>query len=963
MFTRLWLLVILLSGMFTAQAEPLIRIGETWRYLAGLHPGSASNAWKTLGFNDSGWAAGRSGFSVGFAFNEATVLPATTSYNVAYFRKKFVITDLTEIRWLMFRADFDDGFVAYLNGVEVARANVTATNVPPRDRFVAAEFDLTPYVPLLVVGENILAVEVHGTLPENDDLALVPELLANFQRGPFVQNVATNHAQIIWKTPKAGDTRVDYGTTLALGQTVHLAETSIIHEPRLTGLEPDTRYYYRISTTAGGVTATGHVESFRTMKLSGSVSFAVFGDSGLGSVGQYQVAETLKESGVDLVLHTGDVIYYEFTAGRADPKCLSVYQPHMRSVPYYFSIGNHDIYHNINHYLDAFYLPTNSIPLAQHQTNSTTPEHFYSFDHGDVHFVALYVPYLSQYNIQSGDLQYRWLAEDLAASDKPWKMLFLHHPLMTSAAHRFDDYNFNGIQDRNEVLGILSPLLQQHGVQLVFSGHDHVYEKFAPTNGTHAVVTGGGGVILYGMAELDAASAQFWPAHHHMRVKVEGDLLTMEAVSNLGNVFDTTTIRRAPVSPQVHASTWHTPVIESGIGDNGDGNFNGQRFDFAGQGVSGVHGQSVNPGMLYVNNDRTNLYVGIAQTMFRANNNLFLFVDSPRLSGVTNLIGLGNGVIDPQGQGVDGLDMLENLSFTNFRPAIAVLLGDENGDAQMRSFQRPQLELPVGQGVFRLDATFSDVPGVKVQQYHRSPQTGVLAGEENAGYVEIAIPLAALGGLRADDIIQLGLVAAGGGYEATQQVRELDTAYLGERFVVVANSSYGQWTLQGVKVRLATDPFADVDGDGLIYEDELAHGTNPNLADTDGDGLPDGWEVHQGLNPLSSVGQDGKDGDADEDGFSNLHEYLAGTDPGDPESALKVTVLPMGNGQYRLYWRAIIGRRYVLEQAGASLTNFFPVETGSFPRTATSVNEAYEMHLPEPGVELKIFRVRVLPLE
>ena len=67
-----------------------------------------------------------------------------------------------------------------------------------------------------------------------------------------------------------------------------------------------------------------------------------------------------------------------------------------------------------------------------------------------------------------------------------------------------------------------------------------------------------------------------------------------------------------------------------------------------------------------MNNDGAHLYVGFEQAMLLPDEHLFLFVESSRQAGVTNFAGLGNGVIDPDGQGADGLDFLRNLSFTNF---------------------------------------------------------------------------------------------------------------------------------------------------------------------------------------------------------------------------------------------------------------------------------------------------------
>ncbi len=78
----------------------------------------------------------------------------------------------------------------------------------------------------------------------------------------------------------------------------------------------------------------------------------------------------------------------------------------------------------------------------------------------------------------------------------------------------------------------------------------------------------------------------------------------------------------------------------------------------------------------------------------------------------------------------------------------------------------------------------------------------------------------------------------------------------------------------------------DSDSDGLLDNEELQHNTAPCNADSDGDGIPDGWEVENGLNPLVDDGLL----DADGDGFSNLAEYQAGTDPQDSASQLASTL-------------------------------------------------------------------------
>ncbi|RLD66124.1 MAG: hypothetical protein DRI98_13940, partial [Bacteroidetes bacterium] len=169
--------------------ETIIRQGDLWKYRLG--DSEPPSDWNTLEFDDSGWSSGESGFGYGDD-DDKTEVEQTLSL---YTRKSFNLEGSSAILSSILSIDFDDAFVAYLNGVEVARSHIGFPGTPPAfdDRGEdhealmvqgmdpeSFEIDQT----LLVEGSNILAIQVHNAEWTSSDLTLIPYLTLVLEEAP-----------------------------------------------------------------------------------------------------------------------------------------------------------------------------------------------------------------------------------------------------------------------------------------------------------------------------------------------------------------------------------------------------------------------------------------------------------------------------------------------------------------------------------------------------------------------------------------------------------------------------------------------------------------------------------------------------------------------------------------------------------------------------------------------------------
>ncbi|MEO1021988.1 MAG: metallophosphoesterase [Bacteroidota bacterium] len=363
-------------------------------------------------------------------------------------------------------------------------------------------------------------------------------------RMPYIQNPTTNSAEIAWRSVQPHTGTVEIGIEKGVyQQMVTEPGATQKHHVVLEGLEPDTRYFYRVKN---GDDVLLEEESFKTAKPESEtqLSFFVLGDSGVDNDIQRQVRDRMMAShnadALDFLIHVGDV--HQGDGSTYDAIYFDVYEQLIRQMNFYLSIGNHDTYtDNAAPYLDDFYLPTN---------NPDSTERYYSFRWANSFFLSID----SNIDMRKGSPQYRFIEEQLTSTQSKsatWRFVFFHHPPYCE---------FWPAWDGDEVVRQdLMPLFEEHEVDIVFNGHTHAYEKGA-LNGVTYVISGGGG------GSLDAFARDFEHitisegVYHFSRVDIDDDELVFEAIDLDGNLVDQFTLQKAPLVSREEESAKPTGI-------------------------------------------------------------------------------------------------------------------------------------------------------------------------------------------------------------------------------------------------------------------------------------------------------------------------------------------------------------------------------------------------------------------
>ncbi len=295
--------------------------------------------------------------------------------------------------------------------------------------------------------------------------ARVPNIAA-MSRGPYLQQGTPHSIVVRWRTDAPMGSKVTYGRGGNLTQSVETAEQTIEHEVKLSGLQPDTRYYYSVGSPSG-ILASGFSQFFTTASIiEKPTRIWAIGDSGTASPDAQRVWEAYEAfTGgrfTDVWLMLGDNAYNSGTDADYQRAVFDMYPGILQQNVVWPTLGNHDA---SPAYFNIFTLPTRG--EAGGVPSGT--EHYYSFEYGNIHFVCLDSSYSGRH---ASDPMCTWLRADLAENLKEWVIVFWHHPPYSKGSHN-SDAEFELIEMRENIV----PIIEDFGVDLVLSGHSHCYER------------------------------------------------------------------------------------------------------------------------------------------------------------------------------------------------------------------------------------------------------------------------------------------------------------------------------------------------------------------------------------------------------------------------------------------------------------------------------------------------------
>jgi predicted phosphodiesterase len=261
----------------------------------------------------------------------------------------------------------------------------------------------------------------------------------------------------------------------------------------------------------------------------GSTRFGVIGDSGTGGSAQYDVAHVLdaarRQCSFEFVIMLGDNLYGNERPNDYERKFERPYKPLLDAgVTFQASLGNHDEPSQVHYKLF-----------------NMGGQRYYTFTRGPIQFFALDSTYVDPPQLE-------WLAGELRTSGARWKIAFFHHPIYSSGERHGSELDLRQL---------VEPLFIEHGVDVVFAGHEHFYERIHPQNGIYYFTSGAAAKLRKGNLRRNSplTAAGFDRDYSFMVIEVNDDELHFQSISRRGETVDAGVIQRPPDPPRQQTNT------------------------------------------------------------------------------------------------------------------------------------------------------------------------------------------------------------------------------------------------------------------------------------------------------------------------------------------------------------------------------------------------------------------------
>jgi predicted phosphodiesterase len=358
---------------------------------------------------------------------------------------------------------------------------------------------------------------------------------------PYLQAATQTSMLVSWETARPARGYVEYGERLPYDKKSEVGELGTMHHVRLTGLKPETQYFYRVHAVAdsaidntAGLELIGEPLTLRTAVADDApFAFVAIGDTQRNPAVIKKLQDFAFTLRPNFEIHLGDVVdegpdknewTKEFFAGSA--KLLS-------RVPIFPCIGNHEQNHSL--YYQYFNLPA--------------PEYRYTYNYGNAQFFVVD----TNKPVDPSSEQYKWLDEELGKSKAQWKFCYHHHTIWCS-----DEDDYGDTYKETSTWGDarhrhLAALYEKHGVDIVFNGHVHCYERTWPILGSKIdnrsgvvyITSGGGGGGLESAAPTRTwFQRRTYRGHHLTYVMIHDKTLELQAFDLEGRLFDTMTMTK-----------------------------------------------------------------------------------------------------------------------------------------------------------------------------------------------------------------------------------------------------------------------------------------------------------------------------------------------------------------------------------------------------------------------------------